>query len=229
MTDLTNGDLKRTIRRAMNLEEESLQEAFVAEPKTFKQNTDKLTEANKQAHVELYQKYIAKFNEVSAMLDTADRKASDCNGSEYRSLKQQEVFNMNAIYLHELFFANIGDPQSSLHADSLTYMRFDRDWGGFDNWQADFIAAGMAASEGWVCTVFSTYLKRYINIVVDGHTQGIPVGCYPVVVVDMWAHTYYKDYLTERGKYLRKMMSQLNWKIIENRIERAERIKDALR
>ena len=40
----------------------------------------------------------------AAELDTADRDAADSNGSQYRSLKIDETYNMNAIYLHELYF-----------------------------------------------------------------------------------------------------------------------------
>ena len=184
---LTNGDLKKTIRKSLGVtnDEEKLDEAYVAEPKTFQQNTELLSEASKSAHIALYGKQIEKFNETSAKIDTVNRKASDSNGSDFKALKCAEMHNMNGIYLHELFFANIGDPNSQLHADSLPFMRLDRDFGGFDRWQSDFIACGMAASEGWVVTCFSTYLKRYINIVVDGNLQGIPMGCFPVVVVDM--------------------------------------------
>ena len=229
---LTNGDLKKTIRRSMGLEKDeaqALQESYVAEPKTFQQNTELLSDSAKTAHIALYNKQVVKFNETSAKLDTANRKASDANGSEFRSLKTAEAHNMNGVYLHELHFANIGDPHSMLNADTLPYMRLDRDFGGFDAWQADFIACGLAACDGWVMTCFNTYLKRYINVVIDANTIGIPVGCFPVVVVDMHEHAYYKDYMTEGGKYLRKMMSQLNWRTIENRFERSERIMDALR
>lgn len=47
---------------------------------------------------------------------------------------------MNGSYLHELYFANIADSQSRISMDSLSYMRLNRDFGTFDNWQRDFIA-----------------------------------------------------------------------------------------
>jgi superoxide dismutase len=45
----------------------------------------------------------------------------------------------------------------------------------------------------------------------------------------MWSHSYYRDFLNDKGKYLRKMMAELNWDIVENRFERAEKIVEALR
>ena len=47
-------------------------------------------------------------------------------------------------------------------------------------------------------------------------------GSYPVIVLDMWEHAYYKDYLNDKKKYIFAMMKQLNWKVIDERFQRAE-------
>lgn len=222
---LTKGDIKRTIRNSLGL----LDEAYVASKKQFKTDDGSVSTQTKQEHMSLYEHQIETFNKVSSRLDTADRKSADRTGSEYASLKRDELFNMNGIHLHELYFANIDAPGSTLHVDSLVYMRLNRDFPDFDAWQADFIACGMSAIEGWVCTCFSTYLKRYYNCVIDGNTVGVPIGSFPVIVVDMWSHSYVRDYGTDRRRYLKNTMSRLNWDVIENRFKRAEMIMDALR
>jgi Fe-Mn family superoxide dismutase len=226
----TNGDLKKILRKSLNLEENnSLQESYVAQQKTFESKTETLSKQAHESHIELYSGYLNKFNQVSAQLDSVDRKSANSNASDFRSLKLDEIHNINGIYLHELFFANVGANNSAIHVDSLSYMRLDRDFGGFDRWQADFIATGLSSREGWVACCLSTYLKRYINVMIDGHTTNIPFGCFPIIVVDMWSHSYYRDFLNDKGKYLRKMMAELNWDIVENRFERAEKIVEALR
>ena len=45
-----------------------------------------------------------------------------------------ETYNMNSAYFHELYFANIGDSNSRINMDSLSYMRLNRDFGTFDDW-----------------------------------------------------------------------------------------------
>jgi len=228
MTLVTNGDLKKIIRKSLTLDDD-LNEAYVAQKKTFESKTETISKQALDSHLELYSGYIEKFNEVSAKLDSVDRKSANSNSSDVRSLKLDETYNMNGIYLHELYFANTGAVNSAIHIDSLSYMRLDRDFGGFDRWQADFIATGMASREGWVACCLSTYLKRYINVMIDGHSNNIPFGCFPIIVMDMWSHSYYKDYLKDKGKYIRKMMAELNWDIIETRFERAEKIIEALK
>ena len=88
----------------------------------------------------MYEQYIKDFNTISAQLDTADRNNASGNHSAFRSLKIDEVYNLNAAYLHELWFANIGDLQSEITMDTLAFMRLERDFGSFDAWQMDFLA-----------------------------------------------------------------------------------------
>ena len=38
----------------------------------------------------------------------------------------------------------------------------------------------------------------------------------------MWEHAYYRDYLNDKKKYVFAMMKQLNWKVIDERFQRAE-------
>ena len=108
--------------------------------------------------------------------------------------------------------------------DSLSFMRLERDFGSFDNWQKDFVACALSARNGWAVTVYSFMLKRYINIVVDLHSLNVPIGCVPIIVLDCWEHSYYRDYLTDRKTYAYGMMKELNWKTIEERFQKAEKM-----
>jgi len=222
-----NEAIKETLQGGQK--RESLNEAFVARPKKFDLATEKISVKTKTAHTELYQGYVESYNRISAELDTISREEVNSNNSIFRDLKIDEVNSLNAAYLHELYFANISDLDSEITVDSLSYMRLTRDFGTFDDWQRDFIACAMSARNGWAMTVFNTYLQAYVNVVVDLHTCHIPVGAYPVIVLDCWEHAYFGDRQNDRKKYVNGMLGELNWEIIENRFKRAERIAQALR
>ena len=68
-----------------------------------------------------------------------------------------------------------------------------------------------------------------MNCFIDLHSQNVPVGMYPVIVVDMWDHAYYKDYLKDSKSYLVGMMKQLKWNVIEERIKKTDKIGQILR
>lgn len=201
-----------------------LKESYITQAKKYSLPTELLSDKNKAEHQKLLEKYVASLNEVSTKLDTADLDKANPNHSEFRNLKIDEVFNMNAAYLHALFFENISDQRSIVTMDSLSFMRLERDFGSFDVWQKEFVACALSARNGWACTVYSMMLKRYINIVVDLHSQHVPIGCIPIIVLDCWEHSYYRDYLSDRKTYAYGMMKEFDWKEIESRIKKAEKI-----
>jgi len=205
-----------------------LKEAYVVQSKDYDKKTDTLSEKSFEAHKELLDGYVKSLNEISAKLDTAPRENVTSNDSTFRSLKIDETYNLNAAFLHGMFFENVNDPQSKITMDSIVYMRLERDFGSFENWQKDFIACGMAARNGWVVTVYSLLLKRYMNVVVDLHSTNVPFGAYPVIVLDCWEHTYYRDFLKDRKSYIFSIMKNLNWNKIESRVEKAERLAKAV-
>jgi superoxide dismutase, Fe-Mn family len=87
----------------------------------------------------------------------------------------------------------------------------------------------LAARNGWAVTAYDTFLRRYINFIIDGDDCNIPVGCYPVIVLDMWEHAFSRDYGAEKQQYVTSMMRELNWEVIERRVERAEQIGKVLK
>ena len=201
-----------------------LNEAYSVATKTFDIKTESLSEDSKKAHQELLAGYVEALNRVSAELDTADRDGSNPNNSQFRNLKIDESHNLNAAFLHGLFFENVGDVNSKITMDTLSFMRLERDFGTFDAWQKDFIACALAARNGWAVTCYNTFLKRYINVVVDLHCLNVPFGCIPVIVVDCWEHTYYRDYLKDRKSYVFAMMKELRWSRIDERFDKVDKM-----
>jgi Fe-Mn family superoxide dismutase len=204
-------------------------EAYVVSTRKYDVTTEKLSEETKMAHEALMEGYAKSLNEVSAELETADRENVNTNNSYFRNLKMDEVYNLNAVFLHGMFFENISDVRSNVPMDSLAYMRFERDWGSFDAWQRDFIACALSSRNGWVVTVYNFMLRRYVNVIVDLHNVGIPFSSVPVIVLDCWEHSYYRDYLKDRKSYVFAMMKELRWEKIEDRIRKVEKMAEALR
>lgn len=216
--------LKQIIQEELGIEKKPLNESYIVQAKKYNLPTELLSEKNKKEHQELLAKYVKALNEVSTKLDTVSREDSNLNFSEYRALKIDEVYNLNAAYLHALFFENISDQRSIITMDSLAFMRLERDFGSFDAWQKDFVACCLSARNGWGVTVYNTMLKRYINVCIDLHHHNIPMGSHPIIVMDCWEHSYYRDYLSDRKTYVYGMMKELDWKEIEGRFQKAEKI-----
>jgi Fe-Mn family superoxide dismutase len=198
-------------------------EALVVMPGSFVNKSEKLSKTTKESHENLYRKYSESFNKISSELDAANKYEAGSYASLYRTLKMDECYNLNAIKLHELYFTNIADLASEITVDSLPYIKLCRDFGTFEKWQFDFIACAMSSREGWAMTVYEPYKNVYMNICIDGHTNGIPVGAVPVLVIDMWSHSFYKDYQIDKRSYLLSMMKEINWDVVEARMALSEK------
>jgi len=224
LSSLLNNQAKKAIKDTLKLNE-----ALSAQEKVFTINTDFLSADNVENHKKLYEGYIANFNEANLKLDSVNKSGVNSSRSEFRSLKLDETYNLNGVYLHELYFANIGDNRSEIKMDSLSYMRLARDFGSFDNWQKDFLACCNGSQNGWAITYLNTYTQTYMNAMVDMHTNNIPFGSIPIVVMDVWQHAYYRDYLKDVNTYCKAMMKQLNWNVIEERVVKADKVVRVLR
>ena len=202
--------------------QEIVKESYVTQAKKYDIKTELLSNKTKDAHQKTLEAHVNRLNEISISIDAAELDLANDNSSKIRSLKEDEVYNLNASLLHAFYFENIGDVNSVINMDSLAFMRLERDFGSFDSWQKDFIACGLSARSGWVMTVYNFMLGRYMNVVVDSHDKGVPVASYPVIVVDCWEHAYFRDYLGDRKSYIYAMMKELKWTQVEQRIRKVE-------
>ena len=228
-----NGLLSQKNKEVKNSETTSsknvIEEAYVTQAAKFDLKTQLLSDKTKKSHQELLEGYVKQLNEISAKLDGVDRSAANLNHSTFRSLKVDETYNHNAAFLHGLYFQNISDLNSTISMDSLAYMKISNSFGSFDAWQQDFVACCLSARNGWAVTVYNTQLQRYVNTVIDLHSNSVMIGIIPIIVMDCWEHSYYRDYLKDRKSYVHAMMKELNWKVIEKRIQSAEAIQKVIK
>ena len=208
-------EIKKSISKNIN-------EAYVTQAKKYDLKTELLSEKTKQEHQKILEAHVKRLNELSVALDSVELELANSNSSKIRSLKEDEVYNLNASMLHAYYLENIGDLNSVINMDSLSFMRLERDFGSFDRWQKDFIACALSSRNGWVVTVYNFMLNRYMNVVIDSHDKGIPLGSFPIIVIDCGEHAYFRDYLSDRKSFIYAMMKELKWAQIEERIKKVE-------
>jgi len=221
-------DLKKEIKLAINNSLKGvLNEAYVTEPKQYDLRTEFLSGATKKMLYKEFEAFVSALNRVSAELDGADRENANNKSNDFRSLKLDETHCMNASFLRALYFENISDLNSHITMDTMTFLRLERDFGTFDAWQKDFIACCLSSRDGYAICGYSLFLKRYMNFIIDNEAKNVPVGVVPIIVLEVDAATYTKDYLNDRKSYVMAMMKEFNWEKIETRVKHSERIAKA--
>jgi Fe-Mn family superoxide dismutase len=205
-------------------EKKTLNEGVILTPKTYVLKTESLSGMVKELHTNFYKTCVDSFNDISRKLDVLDpENADNPQNSSYRHLRRDEIKNLNAVKLHELYFSNTADPNSEIRVDSIPFMRLSRDWGTFEKWQFDFRACGMSAKEGWAICYFEPYKQRYMNTFIEGDASNVPMGAIPVLVIDTHHHAWFRDFTEQKVEYLNTMMREINWSVVEARMVVAEK------
>ncbi len=182
--------------------------------------TNDITVINRQqfdAHMRLYEGYVTNINKIDQELATGNPQRDQANTtfSFYRELKRGETYALDGVILHELYFENIGGSNAP---DQYTRAQIERDFGGFKNWQDDFIATAKA-SRGWAILAFDQRSDRYRNISLDAHDLGIIAYCAPILVLDMYEHAYFLQYADNKAEYINNFMKNIRWDIVRRRLD----------
>jgi len=124
----------------------------------------------------------------------------------------QGLFNNAAQHWNHIEFWQWMKPNGGGNIPSELESQIVEDFGSFDKFRADFIAAGATQfGSGWCWLVKGTDGKLSVTKTPNGenpiiHDQKALLGC------DVWEHSYYIDYRNARPKYLEAFIDNLvNW------------------
>jgi superoxide dismutase, Fe-Mn family len=180
---------------------------------------DGISAESVEAHWGLYEAYCKKYNEVQEKLETADRASANQIYSDYRGLREMLTFAIGGIKNHEIYFSNLsadgGSPSDGLVA------RLDQDLGGVDAFITELKAAGMAA-RGWAWLAWDWDWQR-LDVYIGDAQNTFPVwGCTPLVALDVYEHSYIRDFSTARPKYIEAFVANLDWNDVNERFAMIE-------
>lgn len=171
-----------------------------------------------EAHYSLYVNYVNSINKLTSELENVcpevREEANVINGM-YRSLKRGETYSLNGVILHELYFRNIGGIQQK--PKDHVKKSIEKQFGSMENWEKDFVATAKA-SRGWAVLIYDQRTKSLRNISMDAHDEGMITLSYPILILDMYEHAYFVQYVTNKEAYIQAFMENIHWDIIAQRM-----------
>jgi len=192
----------------------------MTEAKHFNSNNmGAISQRQFDAHYALYSGYINKINEIDKGLkDSTAKTTSNAVYSPYRALKEGETFCLDSIILHELYFQNLGIENESVPNAAFNQIA-TKHFGGFNKWLEDFTSCAQSA-RGWVIFGYEQRTNTFRNILLDAHNVGTVVMHYPILVLDMYEHAYYVDYINDKNSYIKNFVKNTNWTAVNNRLDK---------
>ena len=135
----------------------------------------------------------------------------------YNDLKREHLMRTGSVVLHELYFENLG---GNGRADDAARSWLATAFGQFDRWEAEFrrIAAGLGGGSGWVVLGYCRQFGTAENYWMADHLHS-PAATVPLLVMDMYEHSYHMDFGAAAAQYVDAFFNNLNWESVLARIE----------
>lgn len=188
--------------------------SYVAEPLPFDPSTlPGLSEGLLRSHHDKnYAGAVKKLNGAREHLAALDEQAP---GYVLQGLTQSELAFKHSVVLHELYFSNLTGGGSK---GSATTRLLSEHFGGAAAWEQRFRALGgsLGGGSGWAIIEYDLHEGVPRMYSAADHTQGMSTGI-PLLVLDMYEHSYHMDYGTAAARYIDAFFANLHWEELDRR------------
>lgn len=169
----------------------------------------------------LYSGYVDKTNKITEKL----QKARETNNFEnIKCLEKDLTFFGSGVILHELFFTNIAPAIPS--SPSIELMKqINLDFESYDKFKTQFSESSkVIEASGWNLLVWVPEFEQLEILQCEKHQNLTLWGCVPLLVLDMWEHSYYLQYKTKKQDYINAFWNMVNWNVVNKRWEKRTNI-----
>lgn len=162
----------------------------------------------------LYKGYVDNTNKTEDKLKLARESG---NFENIKCLEKDLAFFGSGVILHELFFLNMGRKTQGNPSSNLL-QQINKDFGSYRNFKEQFTESSkVVEGSGWNLLVWVPDFKKLEILQCEKHQNLTLWGCIPLLVLDMWEHSYYLQYKTNRPEYINAFWMIVNWNVVNRR------------
>ena len=93
-----------------------------------------------------------------------------------------------------------------------------KDFSSYEKFKKQFTeAAKVVEASGWCLLVWVPEFSKLEVLQCEKHQNLTLWGCVPILVLDMWEHSYYLQYKTKRPEYIDAFWNIVNWNVANKR------------
>jgi superoxide dismutase, Fe-Mn family len=188
------------------------------EPLTFDIPTlDGIGQETITEHIGLYNGYVKHANLIREKID-AYSTDPDNNNYAIGEMQRRLGFEFGGMRNHEYYFAQLEGGPSPLPECKLKDLML-RQWNTYENWYERFIRIAMTRGVGWAMLYHDPHTDQLVQTWVDEQHLGQLADLDIVLALDMWEHSYMRDYPPSKKKeYIDAFFRNLNWNVVAGRI-----------
>jgi len=154
--------------------------------------------------------HAAYVNGANAALEKLEKARAGEIEINTREVMRDLSFNANGAMMHDIFWRVMRSPTENNLPTGKALEVINRDYGSFEAFQKEFTAAAVSVEgSGWA-VVWKTP-EGLVTGQLEKHNLMALNGCLPTLVLDVWEHAYYLQYLNNRAEYVKQWWQLVNW------------------
>lgn len=167
--------------------------------------------------------HLAYVNGANTAID-ALAEARDKNDLTMVNKFQKDLaFNLAGHVNHTVFWKNLSPDGGDKPVGDLA-AAIDEFFGSFDAFKAHFTASALGIQgSGWSILVWDILGQKLLIEQLYDHQGNLAVGSIPLLMLDMWEHAFYLDYVNVKADYVKAFWNIVSWSDVQARFAEASR------
>lgn len=132
-------------------------------------------------------------------------------------------YHLSSHILHTIFWTNLTNRKSDPKGALLK--QIEKDFGSFDKLKLLIAKTSKGVDgNGWGILGYHPSTQKLTVLQCENHEKLTQWGVIPVLVIDVWEHSYYLKYRNRRAEFVDNLFSIVNWDNAADRLNIAARI-----
>ncbi len=168
-------------------------------------------------HIGLYNGYVKHVNLIQEKI-AAFSNDIESNGYAINEMRRRMGFEFGGMRNHEYYFTQFEQGSKPLAEGKLKEL-MEREWGSYEVWKENFMRIALTRGVGWAMLYHDPHTDQLVETWVDEQHLGQLADLDIVLALDMWEHSYMRDYVPSKKKeYVEAFFNNLNWEVVAARI-----------
>ncbi|HCQ19343.1 superoxide dismutase [Dermacoccus nishinomiyaensis] len=139
------------------------------------------------------------------------------------TLEKNLAFHLGGHVNHSVFWTNMSPDGGDKPVGDLA-ARIDADFGSLDKFRAQFEANALGVQgAGWSVLTWDMVAQKLYIVQHFDHQGNVPICMVPLLMLDMWEHSYYLQYKNDKATFVKQWWNIVNWADVQARFEKASK------
>jgi Fe-Mn family superoxide dismutase len=165
--------------------------------------------------------HAAYVNGANVALEKLEKSRKGEMELDVKAVLHDLTFNANGHILHSIFWSNMKSPEEVNMPGGEIADLINKDFISFDSFKREFgTAAKTVEGSGWAVLGYEPETKQLMVMQIEKHNLSHIANMKILLVLDVWEHSFYLQYLNDKAKYVDNWWNIVNWNDVEKRFSR---------